>query len=248
MTLSAGNDAFINKGHVIGNVTFSGNNNTYSGANGAVTGDIFGAGATGTYIGGAEATTFVFSASGFGAGDAVTGGSNNDTLMFSSAGTLTAYELKHVSGVETIDLANGANSLTLSNALVGSAYQATLRVNGGTGADTINAATVSTATDTVIIDGGAGADVIDAGAAHDVFVYNAASNSAGADYDTISGVAFTHDTFDLGPALRTIPTIDAAVTSGSLSTATFAANLTSDLPAANSRRIARSCSRPRRER
>ena len=77
----------------------------------------------------------------------------------------------------------------------------------------------------MIIDGGAGADTIDAGAAHDVFVYNAASDSAGATYDTISGVNFGHDTFDLGPALGTIPTIDAAVTSGTLSTATFAANL-----------------------
>ena len=80
---------------------------------------------------------------------------------------------------------------------------------------------MSTSTDMVIIDGGAGADVIDAGAAHDMFVYNAASDSAGAAYDTISGVNFAHDTFDLGPALGTIPTIDAAVTSGSLSTATL---------------------------
>ena len=134
-----------------------------------------------TYIGGAEATTFILSARGFGAGDTVTGGSSDDTLIFASAGTLTACELeRRVSGVETIDLANGTNAITLSNARVGPAHNATLRVNGGMGADTINASAVSTATDTVIIDGGAGADVIDAGAAHDVFIYNAASDSAGA--------------------------------------------------------------------
>ena len=121
VTFSAADDAFINKGRVIGNVIFSGDGNIYSGANGSVSGNILGAGAKGTYIGGAEATTFIFSASGFGADDVVTGGSNDDTLRFSSAGTITAYDLKHVSGVETIDLANGTNAITLSNALVGSA-------------------------------------------------------------------------------------------------------------------------------
>jgi hypothetical protein len=231
VTLSGGGASLLNDGTVDGNVTFSGNNNVYNGADGPVKGDVFAAGAAGTYIGGAKATTFVFSATGFGAGDTVTGGSNNDTLMLSSAGTITAYDLKEVSGIEVIDLANGTNAITLSNALVGSAHNAALRVNGGTGADTINASAASTASDNVVIDGGAGADIIDAGAAHDVFVYNAAGDSTGVNYDTISGVDFGHDSLDLGPALGTISTIDAAA-NGALSTASFDANLTSDLTAA----------------
>ena len=228
VSFGAGSEHFINNGTVIGNVTFDGTDNTYNGADGSATGEIIASGTAGTYIGGAGADTFVFTASGLGAGDKVQGGGGSNTLIFSTAGTIYATALGNVSGIETIDLANGTNSITLTNALVSSANGATLTVNGGTGADTINASAVSTATDNVIIDGGGGADTIDAGGAIDTFVYKGAGDSTGANYDTISGVNFGHDFFEVPGAPGTIKTINAAVT-GSLSTATFNADLAAAL-------------------
>ena len=147
VSFGGGAEQFINNGTVIGNVTFDGTDNAYDGADGSVTGEIIASGTTGTYIGGAGADTFVFTASGLGAGDTVQGGGGSNTLKFSTAGTISATALGNVSGIETIDLANGTNSIKLTNALVSSANGATLTVNGGTGADTINASAVSTATD-----------------------------------------------------------------------------------------------------
>ena len=231
----AGSDTLTNDGTIIGDVTFAGTGNVYNGANGSVTGKIVASG-TGTYIGGAGADTFAFTAAGLTAGDTVQGGGSNDTLVFTTAGAISANALVHVSGIETVDLANGTNSLTLTNALVASAIGGTLTVNGGTGADTINASAVSTANLNVVIDGGAGADTITAGAAHDTFVYNAVGDSSGASatsYDTISGVNFAHDYFDVPDAPGSVTAIDAAVTVGSLSSTSFQTDLTSDIGASH---------------
>jgi len=177
-------------------------------------------------IGGAGADTFIFTAANLSANDTVQGGSGAaDTLKFATAGTISASALANVSGVETIDLANGTNSITLTNALVASANGASLTINGGTGADTINAGGVTTASDHLRIDGGGGADTLIAGGAVDTFVYAAASDSTGANYDTIWGVNFNSDFFDIPGAPGTIKAIKPEVTKGALSKASFNANL-----------------------
>ena len=114
----------------------------------------------------------------------------------STAGTITAAELAGVSGIETFDLGNGANSFTLTDALVASANGTNVRVNGGTGADTIDASGVASGHKD-ILDGGGGADSMIAGAGKDTFFYAAASNSTGPNYDTIANMNFSGDLFNL---------------------------------------------------
>ena len=70
-----------------------------------------------------------------------------------------------------------------------------------------------------------------AGAGADQFGYFYVSESTGSNYDTIDGMNLSVDRFDL-PGTNPITAIDAAVTTGALSTSTFNANLASALSAA----------------
>ncbi|MBX9859989.1 MAG: cadherin-like domain-containing protein [Sphingomonas sp.] len=88
---------------------------------------------------------------------------------------------------------------------------------GGQANDTI---TTGTGNDTIF--GGLGADVLNGGAGSDIFQYNGASESSGLNFDTIIGFVSGVDRID---TTRTITAVDATVTSGSLSTATFDADL-----------------------
>ncbi len=184
-----------------------------------------------TILGGAGGDSFTFSAAHFSANDIVQGGSGTavDTLRFSTAGTITAAELAGVSGIETFDLGNGANSFTLTDALVASANGTNVRVNGGTGADTIDASGVASGHKD-ILDGGGGADSMIAGAGKDTFFYAAASDSTGPNYDTIANMNFSGDLFNL-PGTNPITGINTAVTTGSLSSASFNSDLVSDITA-----------------
>ena len=74
-----------------------------------------------------------------------------------------------------------------------------------------------------LVFGGAGADTLRGGSAGDTFGYHAASDSSGADYDTLLGFNGAEDRLDL-PV--TVSGFSAAVTSGSLSAATFDTDLT----------------------
>jgi Ca2+-binding RTX toxin-like protein len=81
-------------------------------------------------------------------------------------------------------------------------------IQGGSGQDTII--------------GGAGADVIDGEGGDDTFVYLSASESSGADFDTISGSNFNgHDLIDLPVAVTSYATL----TGGALDAASFDADL-----------------------
>ena len=68
-----------------------------------------------TLIGGAGDDTFMFRAADL-AGDTVTGGAGIDTLKLQSGGVLSANALAHVTGIDTIDLAEGGNGITLTDA------------------------------------------------------------------------------------------------------------------------------------
>jgi hypothetical protein len=242
--LLGGGAHFTNNGLVNGDILFGGTGNVYHGALGSVTGTIYGAGADGVYYGGNEVETFDMTASGAklvagGAGSdtfkftaaglthatTVTGGAGTgtDTLDFTTAGAITASQLLHVSGIEQIGLADGTNSIALTNALVSTATNASLTVSCGAGADTINAAGITNSAYGLTIDAGQGVDNITAGFGTDTFAYQSGSQSSGPGYDTISGADWDQDKFDLSGSA--VNAIDPAVTTGSLSTATFDSDL-----------------------
>ena len=92
---------------------------------------------------------------------------------------------------------------------------------GGKGNDTITANK-----DGDHLTGGLGADKLTGGKGHDVFVYDGASDSTGAKFDTISKFSATADKIDMWTAIKKI---DGAVNSGSLSKASFDSDLASVL-------------------
>jgi Ca2+-binding RTX toxin-like protein len=110
------------------------------------------------------------------------------------------------------------NTLTFSGAaetngifnLIGGAGNDTLV--GGAGAD--------------LITGGTGADTLTGGSGADHFIYTAVSDSTSSTYDTITDMNFSSDRIDITTA---VTAIDTAVTSGSLSTASFDTDLASVL-------------------
>src|SRR6185312_9378221 len=120
--------------------------------------------------GGAGADVFSFAASDLTSADTVNGGTGAalDRLAFSTAGTIAAAVFANVSHIERISLANGSNSLTLSDALVSSADDShVLFVAGGTGDDTIDASAVTTAGNQINVTSGAGSDTLTGSAGAD---------------------------------------------------------------------------------
>ncbi|HEX3673013.1 MAG TPA: bluetail domain-containing putative surface protein, partial [Rhizomicrobium sp.] len=112
-------------------------------------------------------------------------------------------------------------------------------ITGGAGNDTITGGAQSDTIDVSAggndtVTGGGGGDTITASASSadtDTFVYNAVSDSTGANFDTISNVHWAGDLFHIS-GFATDPTaIDTAVTTGSLSQATFNSDLASDIGA-----------------
>ncbi len=251
LNLAAVADVVVNRGLIDGSVYFTGTGNVYRGQAGATTGTIYGAGADGRYMGGAgddifNLTTqgakyvsggagddsFTFTAGGLTAQTVVLGGDGDDSLTFSAVGNFSASQFAHVSSVETFNLANGANILTLTDSIVGAAG-GSLTVNGNNLVDTISDAGVTNASNVVSVWGGYGADILTAGGGKDIFGYHVAHDSTGSTYDTISGFNFGVDRFDVSGAAKSIAAVNSAVTTGALSTATFDADLAADLPAGN---------------
>lgn len=176
-----------------------------------------------TLVGGAGADLFNFATSDLTGADKVNGGvgTSLDGLVFTTAGTVAASAFANVSHIEQITLAGGTNSVTLTDALVGSADDVhVLTVTGNAGVDAIDAGAVTTVANAVHIAGGGGADVLTAGAGADIFAYSAASDSNGTGYDTITGFNFTTDRFDIPVGAGAITAIEAAK-AGTLSSATF---------------------------
>jgi hypothetical protein len=96
-------------------------------------------------------------------------------------------------------------------------------MDGGAGNDTlIGGSSANT------FDGGLGADTMTAGTSLDRFIYTAVDESTGTTHDTINGFDGARDLFILNSAVNAI---DAAVTAGSLSAASFNADLATDVGA-----------------
>ncbi|HSI18592.1 MAG TPA: Ig-like domain-containing protein [Sphingomonas sp.] len=100
-----------------------------------------------------------------------------------------------------------------------------IKVYGGLGSDTI---TTGAGNDWIM--GGAGADMLNGGLGADTFVYTKVSHSIGSSHDIIIGFDPTVDKIDLP---TTVTGIDAAITTGSLSTGSFDADLTAALAGLN---------------
>ncbi|MBX9860434.1 MAG: hypothetical protein K2Y20_12720 [Sphingomonas sp.] len=180
----------------------------------------------------------------FSAGDFVNGGAGtNDQVALDGnyTATISATQLQNVEllallrGV-TGDLAN--YNITLADNLIGAGQTFTVfglavetgftlnataetngnvNVFGGSGNETI-----ATGAGADRIFGGGGADILNGGAGADTFVYDAVSQSTGATYDRITGFVSGTDRFDFD---FTVTGVDATVGAGTLSTASFDANL-----------------------
>ncbi|WP_439815000.1 beta strand repeat-containing protein [Zavarzinia sp. CC-PAN008] len=98
--------------------------------------------------GGAGNDSFRFGVAELTSADTVNGGTGRDVLTFTSSGVIAASSLDKVSLVEVIQLANGANRLTLSNTAVDAVASGTaadlLSVIGGSGLDIIDASGIAT--------------------------------------------------------------------------------------------------------
>jgi len=83
---------------------------------------------------------------------------------------------------------------------------------------------------TDVLTGGRGADFLDSGTGPDTYVYPSVLDSTGPGYDTLHAFNAAGESIDI---TGTVAAIDTAVTSGSLSTATFDADLHTILDAAH---------------
>jgi Ca2+-binding RTX toxin-like protein len=175
--------------------------------------------------GGQLADTFEFGAA-FAAGDTIDGGGGADELSldgdYSAGLTFGAATMTNIATL-TLD-ASGNYNLTTNDATVAAGQTLTVDASAlGAG----NSLTFDGSAET---DGafhfisGAGAGNFTGGSGNDIFDYGHASFS-GADFDTITGFDFSRDTI----AFHTVTGTDAAVTTGSLSQATFDSDLAAAL-------------------
>ncbi|WP_439813804.1 PQQ-dependent sugar dehydrogenase [Zavarzinia sp. CC-PAN008] len=139
-------------------------------------------------IGGAGADQFLFAAGAFTAADTISGGGSIDRLVFTTAGSI-AFPNVRVSGIEQVVLANGANTVVVSDAIVGNAAGRTLTITGGTGADVINAQQVTNPANGVVMLAATGSDTLTGGSGADEFRF--AINNLVAS-DTVDG-SLGHD-------------------------------------------------------
>jgi len=184
--------------------------------------------------------------------DVVNGGDGNDTISFTGGRLIAADRIDGGAGIDNVLLNGdytGANALVLgATTLVnveklrfwpGHSY--TLTTNDATVAagqtltvdgSTLGASNVLTFNGAAETDGrfiiwsGLGADNLTVGGSADTVVYGSAAQSTSTNYDTITNFNFAVDRFDIPGGAGVITGIDAKVTSGSLSTASFDADLT----------------------
>ena len=141
-----------------------------------------------TLLGGVGRDVFRFTAQDL-AGDVVTGGngiSSIDRLIITTAGALSAGALANVTGVETIVLAAGGNSLVLQNANLASQGGSIgyIEVIGGAGNDVIDASAITGVNSPTFMTAGAGSDTLKGGQGIDTFRFAATDVTAA---DTITG-------------------------------------------------------------
>jgi hypothetical protein len=130
------------------------------------------AGRLNRYIGTATADSFRFAAADLD-GDTLSGRGGLDLLHITTAGFIAPTALANVSGIESIVLAPGGNSIFLSNANFADVTGARITVFGGSGGDYVDASGLSAA-NSVDFRSGGGVDNLRGGAGADVFRFSAA--------------------------------------------------------------------------
>ncbi len=181
-------------GHAVNITGSSGNDNLTGGAgNDTILADggndtLTGSSGDDSLDGGAGDDVFYTSTQNLNSHDTIIGGDGNDTLVFTDNGTITADMFAHISGIEHIILASGANTLTIPDALVGSATDTTLIISGGSGNDVIIG---GNSNDTLLsgdgndtLSSGSGDDSVDAGAGNDSLSTSIANLES---HDTVTG-------------------------------------------------------------
>ncbi|HUO97412.1 MAG TPA: calcium-binding protein [Rhizomicrobium sp.] len=226
--LGSGNKLKFNgAGETDGTFSFTGGagNDSLAGGAGADSFDLT-LGGNDTANGGSGNDTFKLGAT-LDSADRINGGTGTDTVKLDgdySAG-LTFSPTTFVS-VETLTLAAGHSyTLTTDDGTVG--LGKTLRIDAsalGSG-EILNFNGAAETDGNFRIIGGLGGDQLRGGALSDTFVYTSAMQSTGVEYDTISGFNFSSDILDIPGAAGTITAIDTALKAGTLSTATFNADL-----------------------
>ena len=154
-----------------------------SGLTGANAIDATSNGGNDIFKGGTGNDIFRFAPTGLDANDVVQGGAGTDTLAITAAGTVTS--LAGVSGVEKITLADGTNTLTLTDATVSTANNDKVTITGGAGNDTVDGSGL-TGTDAINVTAGTGTDTLEGGAGNDTFHFAPQELTAA---DTVSGGA-----------------------------------------------------------
>jgi Ca2+-binding RTX toxin-like protein len=207
-----------------------------------------GAGTNATLNGGGGNDTFYFGGA-FDGTDTIDGGTGTNLIRldgdYSAGLTFGATSLQNISDIILVHGTGNSYDLTLNaendtggqNLKIdgsslhstdtltfdGSAVQGNLNLVGGNGADTLTGGHGHTT-----FDGGLGADTLDAGDKSNHFIYAGVTDSNGARHDTINGFDAVRDDIDV---LNGVNSVDTAVTTGSLSTATFVTDLKADLGA-----------------
>ncbi len=134
---------------------------------------IFASSGADTFKGGNGLNGYSFAVADLTSADTVVGGSAVDNLVFTTAGTLAASAFTNVTGIETIQLANGVNNVTLTNGLVAGTSIGYFAVVGGNNNDTVDASGITNGT-TIVFNGITGGnDVFTGGNGNDSFQFAA---------------------------------------------------------------------------
>jgi Ca2+-binding RTX toxin-like protein len=165
-------------------------------------------------------------------GDVIDGGPGYDQLYLAGDFQGQLYPLQFnpntMVNVELVTvMTTGMCALTTANATVAAGQTLTVDASGLTATDSLAFNGVLETNGHFIIIGGKGVDNLTGGALSDTFTYSSAAQSTSTHYDTINDFNFAKDVFNTPGGAGTITGINTKVTSGSLSTATFDANLTS---------------------
>jgi Ca2+-binding RTX toxin-like protein len=190
--------------------------------------DIFhlGSGGDDTVQGGAG-NDVIYGEAGYSSGDTIDGGTGTNNFWLggkdytgASAVTFTAANFLNI---QTIDLnSSHSYSLTMNDANV--AAGATMEVDGHLAASfTFDGSAETDGHFTIVAS--TGADVLAGGALSDTFVFDAVNYSTGTTYDAITNLNFSSDILELNAGSYVPTAIDAAITTGALSTATFNSDL-----------------------
>lgn len=148
-------------------------------------------------IGGTGIDIFEYSAATFSTLDTIDGNSGNDTLLYTTnSNAITGADFTHLTSIETIQLANGGNTVAGYNYTYGTLI-------GGSGSDVVS---VSSGTSSVKLDGGGNNDIFNFATATDVANATTIIGNSGTDTLSVSGnVAITAASFT---KIATIETLD----------------------------------------